>query len=44
MLPLYFGLGNIQIVESIEILWPGGSVQTLTDVAVNQKLPVVESP
>ncbi len=39
---LHFGLGDNTAVESIEIEWPSGIVQTLTDVAVDQVLEIVE--
>ena len=42
MTSVHFGLGKAQIADSIEILWPSGVVQTLTDVAVNQKLAITE--
>ena len=42
-LPVTFGLGKIEKVESVEILWPGGTKQTLTDIAID-KLSVVEQP
>lgn len=40
---LMFGLGTAQTVDKVEITWPSGAVQTLTDVAANQKLDIVES-
>jgi hypothetical protein len=42
---LHFGLGNAAVngvVDSVEIRWPSGHVQTLTNVAVNQVLTVTE--
>ncbi len=42
-LPVTFGLGTIDKVESVEILWPGGTKQTLTHVAIDT-LTVVEQP
>ncbi|HXK62428.1 MAG TPA: CRTAC1 family protein [Acidobacteriota bacterium] len=39
---VHFGLGDVNRVEKIEILWPSGTRQTLNDVAVNQVLEVVE--
>jgi hypothetical protein len=42
-LPLYFGLGEAQKVEKVEVDWPSGRKQTLTrDVRVNQVLQVTE--
>jgi len=40
---LHVGLGGAKIVQRIEIRWPSGTRQVLTDVAVNQIL-VVEEP
>ena len=42
MMAAHFGIGSAQAVDSITITWPSGTVQTLTDVAVNQRLTVVE--
>ncbi len=42
---VHFGLGKDVIdgkVNRIELMWPSGEVQTLTNVAVNQKLLIVE--
>ena len=39
---VYFGLGAQEVVPEITIQWPSGSVQTLTDVAANQLITVVE--
>ena len=35
-LPVTFGLGREESVESIDILWPDGSKQSITPAAVNQ--------
>ena len=42
MLPVHFGLGQASKVDSIEIRWPSGTLQTLTDVPSNQRLTVTE--
>lgn len=39
---LHFGLGGASVVESIEVIWPSGIVQTITDTAANQVLKIVE--
>jgi hypothetical protein len=39
---LHFGLGKIQKVDKIEIIWPSGESQTLENVAPNQILKVTE--
>jgi hypothetical protein len=41
-LPLTFGLGKADRVASIEIAWPSGRVDTLTEVAANQTITVQE--
>jgi len=39
----YFGLGTASTVTSMTITWPSGTVQTLTNLAANQRMTVVES-
>lgn len=38
----HFGLGTAKIVSTLRIEWPSGTVQELTNVAVNQTLTVTE--
>ena len=38
----HFGLGEHTWVDAIEIRWPGGKVESLGDLAVNQFLTIVE--
>lgn len=40
--PVHFGLRDKTVVPEIEIRWPSGRVQTLSDVAANQVLTVLE--
>jgi len=40
---LHFGLAGEPIAEKIEITWPSGIVQTLTDVKANQTITVTEA-
>lgn len=40
---LHVGLGSAKIIRRVEVLWPSGTRQVLTDVAVNQIL-VIEEP
>ncbi|HZJ35242.1 MAG TPA: VCBS repeat-containing protein, partial [Gillisia sp.] len=37
---VHFGIGNIQKVDSIQVFWPKGGLQTIYDVEVNQLLEV----
>jgi hypothetical protein len=41
-LPLYFGLGDAKQVDSIEILWPSGTHQTVPHAELNGTLEIVE--
>lgn len=41
-LDLHFGVNGADIVDQIDIRWPSGTLQTLHDVKVNQRLDVVE--
>lgn len=41
-LPLYFGLGNAEAVESVEVTWPSGRKQTVRELEPNQTLFVTE--
>ncbi len=43
MLPVHFGLGKSKVVDTVEVRWPSGIVQTLTDLPANQKITVVEA-
>jgi hypothetical protein len=40
--PLHFGLGATTVLPRIEIKWPGGAAQTLTNVKADQILAVTE--
>ncbi|MGH9789695.1 MAG: CRTAC1 family protein [Candidatus Acidiferrales bacterium] len=42
-LPLYFGLGSAEKIESIEVTWPSGKTQSVKHGQVNQTLQIVES-
>ena len=42
-LRLHFGLGDVKRVERIEVSWPGGRVQVVEDVGVDQTLVVTET-
>lgn len=40
--PLEFGLYDAGMVETLEIHWPSGLVETYSDISVNQRITVVE--
>ncbi|WP_318310522.1 VCBS repeat-containing protein [Flagellimonas crocea] len=40
---LNFGLGKDSIIDSIQIIWPGGKFETLKNVEANQLLKISES-
>jgi enediyne biosynthesis protein E4 len=43
VLPLYFGLGDAQKADRIEIDWPSGHKQVITDgLQANQTLQITE--
>jgi hypothetical protein len=39
---VHFGLGDATKVQHLEVRWPSGTVQVLTNVPANQVLPIVE--
>lgn len=39
---IHFGLGQNEIIESIEIKWPSGKIQTLENIKANQILDITE--
>jgi enediyne biosynthesis protein E4 len=41
-LRLHFGLGQVQLVEEMEVRWPSGTVDRLRNVPGNQQILVVE--
>ena len=43
-LNVHFGLGDAAIVDSLVVEWPSGIVQSLTDLAVDVFIEVVEAP
>ena len=40
--PVHFGTGTASIVDTVEVRWPSGAVQTLRDVKCDQVLTVTE--
>ncbi len=39
---VHFGLGTNTLINSLEVTWPSGVVQTLTNVSVDQSLTITE--
>ena len=39
---MIFGLGGKKVVDEIEVLWPGGNKQTLTNIKANQLIEITE--
>ena len=42
--PLYFGLGDASTVSSIDVRWPSGKTQTISEPPINEVLEVTEEP
>jgi hypothetical protein len=42
--PVHLGIGSARTVDRLEVRWPSGTVQVLTDVAADQVLEVREAP
>jgi hypothetical protein len=40
--PVHFGHGSTKTVERVELRWPSGATQVLTDVAINRVVTVTE--
>jgi hypothetical protein len=38
----HFGLGDVAIIDQIDIAWPSGYTQSFTDVAPNQRITIAE--
>ena len=43
MIEAHFGLDQIDVVDSLSIRWPSGTVQALTDIPANQRIVVNEA-
>jgi enediyne biosynthesis protein E4 len=41
-MPLYFGLGDAEKVDRVEVTWPSGKKQTLRDVSANSLTTITE--
>jgi len=42
--PLHFGLGKIDKIDSVRVLWPDGKLQLLKNINSNQELTISYSP
>ncbi|MEO7211332.1 VCBS repeat-containing protein [Mucilaginibacter sp.] len=38
---LNFGLGDVQTIDSVKVIWPGNNTRVLTNIKANQKLNLV---
>jgi hypothetical protein len=38
----HFGLGDAQVIDTIEVEWPSGIVDRLTDEPTNRLLSIIE--
>jgi hypothetical protein len=41
-MPLYFGLGDVQKVDAVEVTWPSGRTQTVSRPKINAEIEIVE--
>ncbi len=44
MIPMHFGLGNHQTIDSLVVVWPNGRVQKLNNLKANQRLTIAYAP
>lgn len=42
MLPTHFGLANNTNVDEIKVFWPDGTIDTYTDIAVDQQITILD--
>ncbi|HEX9941094.1 MAG TPA: CRTAC1 family protein [Thermoanaerobaculia bacterium] len=42
LMPLYFGLGDAERIDSVEVTWPSGRTQTVRGPKVNSQIEIVE--
>ncbi len=40
--PIHFGLGEVKKIDSLTISWPSGQQETIYNIAINQKIKIVE--
>jgi enediyne biosynthesis protein E4 len=41
-MPLYFGLGDAERIDAVEVAWPSGRTQTVTQPKINSEIEIVE--
>ena len=41
---LTFGLGNVERIDGLEVLWPDGSRQTVSDIHIDSLLEITQTP
>ena len=39
---LHFGLGDVNIIDSLVVIWPGGKKQILTEIPINKHINIDE--
>jgi len=44
VMPLYFGLGDAERIDAVEVTWPSGKTQTVARPKANSQIEVVEKP
>jgi hypothetical protein len=37
---IHFGLGDAEVIDRIEVLWPGGQVDVWEDLAARETIPL----
>lgn len=42
VLPLHFGVANAEMIDSVNVVWPTGESELITDVAINQTIKIIE--
>ncbi|MCM4162325.1 MULTISPECIES: VCBS repeat-containing protein [unclassified Arenibacter] len=42
--PIHFGLGNIDKIDSVKVIWPDGDCQILTNIKANQEIFIQYAP
>ena len=40
--PIHFGLGNAQVIQTITVIWPSGTIQEFKNIPANQMITIEE--